>query len=80
MAKYCCNGEASLALHIHEERVGRLHKTFQLMLPSFQLHWRVQQIDIVREHHDEEEGQSDYSRSCDCDEIERDCGIALAPI
>jgi hypothetical protein len=34
----------------HEERVGRLHKTFQLVLPSLQLHWRVQQIDIVREH------------------------------
>ena len=40
--------ETALALDVHEEGIGRLHETLELMLPLFQLSWRIQQINIVR--------------------------------
>ena len=44
--------EATLTFHVHEERIGRLNKTFKLVLPLLQLYWRIEQIDIVRKNHD----------------------------
>lgn len=52
VAEHGCDAKTTLALHIHEERVGRLHETFQLVLSLFQLRWRMQEINIVGEHHD----------------------------
>lgn len=34
----------------HEEGIGRLHETLELMLPLLKLRWRIQQIDIVLEN------------------------------
>ncbi len=34
----------------HEEKMGKLHNTFKLVLPSLQFHWRVQHINIIWEH------------------------------
>jgi hypothetical protein len=39
--------EAALALHIHEEGIGRLDKTLELVLPLLKLSRWVKQIDIV---------------------------------
>jgi hypothetical protein len=46
----CLHVEATLALDVHEERVGALYQALQLVLLLLQLRWRVQQIDIGREH------------------------------
>jgi hypothetical protein len=43
--------EAALALHIHEEGIGRLDKTLELVLPLLKLSRWVKQIDIVLKNH-----------------------------
>lgn len=42
--------EASRALDVHEERVGRLHQPLELVLLLLELCRRVKQVDIAREH------------------------------
>jgi hypothetical protein len=52
MAEHSGYVEASLTLNIHEEGVGRLHETLELMLSLLKLRWRMKEIDVVLEHHD----------------------------
>ncbi len=42
--------EAPLALDVHEEGVGRLHQPLALVLLLLEIHGRVQQIDVTRQH------------------------------
>jgi len=51
MTKNCCDVEATLALHVHEKGIWRLHKPFQFVLQLFQLCWRVKQVNVIREYH-----------------------------
>lgn len=44
------HGEAALALHIHEVRVGGGYQALQLVLPLLQLRRGVQQVDVARQH------------------------------
>jgi hypothetical protein len=50
MAEHSGYVEASLTLNIHEEGVGRLHETLELMLSLLKLRWRMKEIDVVLEH------------------------------
>jgi len=43
--------EASLALHIHEERVGSLHQALELVLALLKLLGGIQQINIAVQDH-----------------------------
>lgn len=43
----CLHAKAARALHIHEERVGGLHKPLQFVTALLQLLWRVQQVNIT---------------------------------
>lgn len=43
--------EAALALDVHEEGVGRLHETLELMLPLLQLCRWLSEINIVAKRH-----------------------------
>ena len=51
VAKYGCYVEAALTFDIHEEGIGRLNKTLELVLLLLELGRRVQQIDVVLENH-----------------------------
>uniref|UniRef100_A0A1J3K003 Uncharacterized protein n=1 Tax=Noccaea caerulescens TaxID=107243 RepID=A0A1J3K003_NOCCA len=62
MAEHSCYVEASLALDVHEEGVGRLHKTLELVLRLLELSRRIEEIDVVLENHD-------CLRKCDGDEF-----------
>ena len=42
VAEHSCYVEATLALDIHEEGIGRLHETLELVLPLLNLRRRVQ--------------------------------------
>lgn len=44
------HGEAALALHVHEVRVGSRYQAMELVLPLLQLRRRVQQVDVARQH------------------------------
>lgn len=39
--------KATLALDIHEERVGRLNKALKLVFSLLQLSWWIKQVDVV---------------------------------
>jgi len=45
MREYRCDGEASGTFDIHEERVGLLHESFELVLLFLVLGRRVKEID-----------------------------------
>lgn len=42
--------EAALALHIHEEGVGRLHEALELVLALLQRRRGMKEIDVLGEH------------------------------
>ena len=44
------NVEATLALHVHEEGVRRLHKALELVLALLQRRRGVKEIDVLGEH------------------------------
>ena len=47
----------------HEERVGRLNKTLEFVLLLLQLHWRIQQINIVRKNLNTHTYQNLYNKA-----------------
>jgi len=51
VAEYGGDVEATLALHVHEERVGRLNKPLQLVLPQLEGRGRVEHVIVAREDH-----------------------------
>lgn len=42
--------EASLALNIHEVRVWGFYQPLKLVLALFKLLWRMEEVNIAREH------------------------------
>jgi len=50
MAEDRCNVEAPWALHVHEERIGALHKAFKLMTTAFLFVGRVQKVGATLSH------------------------------
>jgi hypothetical protein len=49
--------EAARALHIHEEAVGALHQTLQLVLSRLKVRRRIQEV-VVDRHRDGERATS----------------------